>query len=168
MAVPGVLVKDVCHLAAKQVPADEAAGWWWQAEGAQAGFQQQASRAASCRPAWGCVHASRLSEASAEQQEEHPTSFCSAGSPPSPSLHPLLHLRVPRTPASQAVPLPVPHPAGRLGRGCRSMDGLTRQTSRGKTQAWGHRAAPLEDLSGWKISLKRLFSASEEYESRTG
>lgn len=40
VALPSTLRKDVCplvHLCGKSVPADEEAGWWWQAEAAQLG-----------------------------------------------------------------------------------------------------------------------------------
>lgn len=72
----------------------------------------------------------------------------------------------PLDPMSWAAMLSGLHPVGRLGRGCQSSAWAPTADRPGKT--WGHRAAPLEDLSVWKISLKRLFSTSEEYESRTG
>lgn len=55
---------------------------------------------------------------------------------------------------------------GQAGQGLPELCWAPTADQPGKT--WGHRAAPLEDLSVWKISLKRLFSTSEEYESRTG
>lgn len=68
----------------------------------------------------------------------------------------------PLVPAPRAEPLPRPHP---VGRSCWSSAVLLQPW--GKSQAQSLRAAPLEGLSGWKISLKKLFSASEEYESLT-